>query len=194
MMTRVHPIRKIEQIQRMRRNLKTPETAVFYCLFVTGCNTNLRVSDLRALTWSSVWLDGTHTLRDHITLVEKKTQKARRIFINENVAEALGFLFESLGRIPEASELIFRNPITKAAYSREHLSRRMGIEARKVGIQDPIAAHSLRKTFGYHAVVTFDQQLAVVQATYNHSSQKQTMIYLGLTDDDIQVVHQTVAL
>jgi len=193
-MKRVAPLRKLEQIQRIRRNLKNEKMAVMYCFFVAGINTNLRVSDLRALTWASVWLDGTQTLRDHITLIEQKTKKPRRIFINENVADALRFLLDSLGRIPERDEAIFRNPITRAVYSREHLSRQMGIEARKVGIQDPIAAHSLRKTFGYHAVVTFDQQLAVVQAAFNHSSQRETMLYLGLTDDDIEVIHQTVAL
>jgi len=193
-MNKVHPIRRLDQIQKIRRNLKTENTAAMYCFFVVGINTNLRVSDLRALTWGSVWLDGTQTLRDHITIVEKKTQKHRRIFINENVAEALKFLFDSLGRIPKEDEAIFRNRITRESYSREHLSRQMGIEARKVGIQDPIGTHSLRKTFGYHAIVTFGQNLAVVQDAFNHSSQRETMIYLGLNDDDIEVVHQTVAL
>jgi len=193
-MIRVHPIRRIDHIQRIRRNLKTEKTAAMYCFFVTGCNTNLRVSDLRGLTWGSVWLDGTTTMRDHLTLIEKKTNKPRRIFINENVVESLRFLLDSLGRIPERDEAIFRNPITREVYSREHLSRQMGIEAKRVGIQDPIAAHSLRKTFGYHAVVTFDQQLAVVQAAFNHSNQRETMLYLGLNDDDIEIVHQTVAL
>jgi len=193
-MIRVHPIRRIDHIQRIRRNLKTEKTAAMYCFFVTGCNTNLRVSDLRGLTWGSVWLDGTTTMRDHLTLIEKKTNKPRRIFINENVVESLRFLLDSLGRIPARDEAIFRNPITRAVYSREHLSRQMGIEAKRVGIQDPIAAHSLRKTFGYHAIKTFDQNLAVVQQAFNHSNQRETMRYLGLNDDDIEIVHQTVAL
>ena len=193
-MIRVHPIRRIDHIQRIRRNLKTEKTAAMYCFFVTGCNTNLRVSDLRGLTWDSVWLDGTTTMRDHLTLIEKKTNKPRRIFINENVVESLRFLLDSLGRIPARDEAIFRNPITRAVYSREHLSRQMGIEAKRVGIQDPIAAHSLRKTFGYHAIKTFDQNLAVVQQAFNHSNQRETMRYLGLNDDDIEIVHQTVAL
>lgn len=193
-MNKVQPIRNLEQIRRIKRNLKTPETAVMYALFVVGINTNLRISDLRGLTWSSVWADGTRELRDHIYLTEEKTDKPRRIKVNQNVTEALNYLLENLPRRPEAKDPVFRNPVTRKVYTREHLSRRMGIEARKVGIQDPISAHSLRKTFGYHAVVTFEQSLVYVQAAFNHASQKETMDYLCLTDDEISTVHATVEL
>ena len=193
-MKRVNPIRKIEQIQRMRRNLKQPKTAVFYALMVVGINTNLRVSDLRNLCWRNVWDEGTTDLCEHINLVEKKTGKSRRIKLTENIAEALGYLLANLGRTPDLDEAIFRNPITKAAYSREHLSRVIGFEAQKVGISDPVGMHSLRKTWGFHSVVTFDQPITLVQAALNHASQKQTMDYLCITDDQLDVVYETVAL
>lgn len=192
-MKKVQPIRKIEQINRIRRNLKKPKTAVFYALFVIGVNTNLRVSDLRNLAWKQVWADGTRDLRDHIFLKEEKTSKTRRIWINEKVEEALRYLLENIPA-PEVTDPIFRNPRTRKVYSREYISRRMGVEARKVGIQDPIAIHSLRKTWGYHAVVTFEQSITIVQAAFNHASQGETMGYLCITDDEIEVVHAAVAL
>jgi len=186
-MVKVQPIRQLEHITRIRRNLKKPKTAVFYTLFVVGVNTNLRISDLRNLTWKQVWADGTRELREHIYLKEKKTGKTRQIWVNENVKEALQYLLENIP-VPQGTNPIFRNPRTRKVYCREYLSRRMGVEARKVGIQDPIGIHSLRKTWGYHAVVTFEQPITMVQAAFNHASQGETMDYLCITADQIKDV------
>jgi len=193
-MIRVHPIRKLDQIQRIRRNLKTEKPALFYCLFVVGCNTNLRVSDLRNLSWRNVWDEGTTDLCEHINLTEIKTGKKRRIKLTETMAEGVNYLLDNLGRTPEPDEAIFRNPRTRKVYSREHLSRVIGFEAEKVGIRDPIGIHSLRKSWGYHAVVTYHQPITIVQAAFNHATQKQTMDYLCITDDEIEVVYEAVAL
>jgi len=193
-MIKVHPIRQIQQIQRIHRNLKQPKSALFYAFFVVGINTNLRVSDLARLTWANVLDEGTTDLCHHINLVEKKTGKKRRIIMSANIAEALTYLLDNLGRIPEPSEPIFRNPRTKLAFSREHLSRIIKMEARRVGITDPIGCHSLRKTWAYHASQSFNQSITVIQAAFGHSSQQQTMSYIGLTDDDIDEVIEAVAL
>lgn len=192
-MEKVQPIRKLEQINRIRKNLKQPKTAVFYALFVIGINTNLRVSDLRNLTWKQVWIDGTRELRDHIFLREKKTGKSRRIPIFEKTEEALHYLLENIPA-PKATDPLFRNPRTRQVYSREYVSRRMGAEAKKVGIQDPIGIHSLRKTWGYHAAITFEKSIKLVQAAFNHASEEETKNYLCITDDEIATVHETVAL
>ena len=79
-------------------------------------------------------------------------------------------------------------------YSREHLSRVIGFEADKIGILDPIGMHSLRKTWGYHSSVTYSQPITLIQAAFNHSSQKQTLDYLCITDNELDVVYETVAL
>ena len=114
--------------------------------------------------------------------------------MSENIAEALTYLLDNLGRIPAADEPIFRNPRSKEAFSREHMSRIVKFEAAKVGIKDPIGMHSLRKTWGYHAAITFDQPITVIQGAFNHASQKQTMDYIGVTDDDIDIIIEAVAL
>jgi len=193
-MVKVQPIRDLGHISRIKRNLRTPDTAVMYALFVTGINTNLRISDLRALRWADVWQENSREFRTHIYLTEEKTDKPRRILINEKVQEALAYLLQSLPRPPEAKDVIFRNPRTRKAYSREHLSRYMGEQARKVGIQDPVGAHSLRKTWGYHSVVNYHQSITIVQAAFNHASQAETMRYLCITDDEIEAVYNTVEL
>ena len=193
-MNKTQPIRKLDQIQKIRRNLKTPDKAVFYALFVTGCNTNLRVSDLRGLTWRNVWDDGTTDLCEHINIVEQKTGKKRRIKMSENIAEALTYLLANLGRTPAPDEPIFRNRTSREVYSREYLSRLIKFEAAKVGVVGSVGMHSLRKTWGYHAAISFGQPITIIQAAFNHASQKQTMDYICVTDDDIDTVIEAVAL
>ena len=198
-MKRMQPIRAIDHIQRIRRNLKKPKTAVWYALFVIGINTNLRVSDLRRLTWGQVWKEGEHKkgeigeLAEYIRVTEQKTHKKRRIFINEPVTEALHYLEEHT-RCPAPQEPLFKNRYTKKAYSREYMCRYINQEARRVGITDPIGIHGLRKTWAYHAVVTFGQPIAIIQAALNHSNQRETMLYVGITDDEVAKVHQVTAL
>jgi len=192
-MMKVHPLKEISQINRIRRNLKEKKTAVMYALFVLGVNTNLRVSDLLNLRWSNVWLDDTHEFREKIELTEQKTGKHRRIQITENISEALTYLLANI-REPEADDHIIRNPVTRVRYSREHLSRFLALEVKKVGFQDSFGIHGLRATWGFHAVVTFRQPLALVQTAFNHSSQRQTMDYLGITDEQLTEVYEAVAL
>jgi len=192
-MEKVYPIKGLDQIARIKRNLKTEKTAVMYALFVIGINTNLRVSDLLNLRWENVWLEDTRTLRDHIELIEQKTEKKRRIKLTAPIADALNYLLENI-RAPEPSDPIIRNALTRERYSREHLSRLLAKEAKKVGIQDSIGIHGLRATWGFHAVVTFHQPITLVQAAFNHSNQRQTMDYLGISDEQLTEVYETVVL
>ena len=192
-MEKVFPIRKLDQIARIKRNLKAEKTAVWYALFVIGINTNLRVSDLLGLKWANVWLEDTTTLRDHIELTEQKTGKKRRIKLTDPIADALTYLLENI-REPEAGDNIIRNPLTRTPYSREHISRTLAKEAKAVGIQDSLGIHGLRATWGFHAVATFHQPITLIQHAYNHSNQRQTMDYLGLTDEQLTEVYETVVL
>lgn len=183
-MKKVQPIRELNQIQQIEKHLKTTKTAAFHAMFVLGVNTNLRVGDLLGLTWGDVWEDTERTLRNHITICDEKTDKTLSIKITENMAEALNYVLENHPLV-ERRDPIIRNPVTRKVYSREHVSRRLGIEARKVGIEGAISAHSLRKTWGYHAVITYHQPITLVQAAFNHSSLEQSMDYLCITGDQI---------
>lgn len=76
--TKVEPIRKLEDIQAIKRLLfDNPRN---YAIFILGINTNLRASDLCQITVGMV-----RHLKpmDEIEIKEKKTGKTRRITINK---------------------------------------------------------------------------------------------------------------
>ena len=67
-----------------------------YLLIVLGLNTALRISDILALTWDDVFNQTTGTYRTHIRIVEQKTGKVSKIFINQSIKEALDWYSQSI--------------------------------------------------------------------------------------------------
>ena len=65
--------------------------------------------------------------------------------------------------------------------------------ARKVGIQDAIGTHTLRKTFGYHHYKKF-KDVATLQEIFNHSSPSITKRYIGIRQDEIDETLNDFAL
>lgn len=83
----VQPIRDKNKIEEMKENLKRNGTRD-YLLFVFGINVGLRISDIIKLKVKDV-LNFDRTMRSHVEIVEKKTQKRKRFKINLMLAEEL---------------------------------------------------------------------------------------------------------
>ena len=56
--------------------------------------------------------------------------------------------------------------------------------ARKAGIKDHIGCHTLRKTFGYH-YYKMTQDVVSLQRILCHSSRRETLIYIGVIQEEI---------
>lgn len=67
------------------------------CLFVVGCNTALRTSDVLCLRWKD-FLREDGSMRECTDIVEGKTQKRRRIWFGEAVREAVLLYLTHLSR------------------------------------------------------------------------------------------------
>lgn len=165
-------------------------------LIIVGLNTALRISDLLSLQWKDVFDFSRETYWKHITLAEQKTGKLSRIFINDNIKDALGRYREWIGGREEQifpEKYLFCHEKENISISRVQAFRIVKQAAQACEIPGVISCHSLRKTFGYHA---WKQGVSPVllMNIYNHSSFQNTRRYLGIEQDDRDHIFQEIHL
>ena len=191
-MGKTQPMKELEQIELLKKYFLERGEIRNYALIVTGMNTSLRISDILTLRWQDVYNFSTKTYRQHITLTEMKTGKSNTIAINEATVKALELLRKKQSPTPE--KFLFRSqkganrPITR---NRAFCIIKEASE--KLGFEDNISCHSLRKTFGYQAWKQ-GVQPALLMSIYNHSSYEITKRYLGITQDERDEVFLKVML
>ena len=162
-------------------------------LFVLGVNTGLRISDILALKWSSFINGGGRLLKagDQLNVVEIKTKKIKSFMINRSVAEALKLYYDALANVsPDDPVFSSRRtddgslqPITRIA-AWQMLNR----YANKVGLNEGIGTHTLRKTFGYH-LYKKGVALEYIQKMLIHSSPAITLRYIGITQEQLNDIY-----
>ena len=183
-MSQTKPIRNQQELQKFRDYyLHTQYHPRNYTLLVLGLNTALRISDLLSVRWKDVWDFSNCRVRKHLNLIEKKTKKESHVALNANVKETLCFYKETLSCvIPE--DFLFPSPMNREhPLSRSQAFRIVKKAAAAVGIDEVIACHSMRKTFGYQACKQGIPP-AILMNIYNHSSYQITKRYLDIDQDD----------
>ena len=63
----------------------------------------------------------------------------------------------------------------------------------EAGITARIGTHTLRKTFGYHFYQEY-KDIGLLQYLFNHSSQRVTLLYIGITQELIDSKLRSFAL
>jgi len=178
---KVDPIKDVKDIRAIKKMLVDKPRDL--CLFTLGINTNLRASDLIRITAGQV--DGLKA-GDELAVKEKKTGKARRITLNKACIRAIDGLLSSAK--PNPSDALFmgqRGPLTVPSVNRM-VKKWCG----QINLKGNFGSHTLRKTFGYHQRVTFGVSLPVLMETFNHSSQRQTLDYLCVQDEEIKSIYE----
>lgn len=171
----VQPIRDYEKLEAIKRILKAKNQRD-YVLLMTGLYTALRISDILRIRVEDIQTD-------YLNMREQKTSKTRRIYLHPELKKALrDYIIDK-----EPYEFLFKSregtnrPITRArAYS---VLRDV---AKEVGI-DSIGTHSLRKTFGYW-VYKDTKDVAALQKLFNHSSPEETLRYIGIEQDNVDLL------
>ena len=64
---------------------------------------------------------------------------------------------------------------------------------KEAGVKTKIGTHTLRKTFGYHHFKKF-KNLPLLQKILNHSSSEITLIYIGITQENIDETYKNFYL
>ena len=174
---KVEPIRGLKDIKSIKRLLQ--DSPRDFCLFTLGINTNLRASDLLAITAGIV------RNKDELVLKEKKTGKERRITLNTITQKAIQRLLAS--RKYDDDDRLFqgqRGPLTVPT-----VNRLVKGWCKAINLKGNYGSHTLRKTFGYHQRVTFGRGLPELMTVFNHSTQKQTLDYLCVQPEEIKDIY-----
>jgi len=184
----VQPIRDKAKIEEMKVYLKS-HSLRDYTLFILGINSGLRISDLLKFNITDV-IDSNGKVRDRVTVKEKKTGKAKTFPFSLNLIEALTEYIKSL---PSTQTVLFGSRKGDEPITRMHAHRILSEAAKAVGIKEQISTHSCRKTMGYHAYMA-GVDITRIQSILNHSSPKETLRYIGITQDELNSVYLNLNL
>lgn len=185
------PIRDRQELQNFSTYYKDEKPNLRnYALVVLGLNTALRISDLLHLRWNDLYDFEKLCFRDHLLIKEQKTGKRNRIAINEKAREAMEMYFNE--RNPEEDEFIFSKRTTPyKPLSRSQAYRIIKDDANHTTSEEAVSCHSLRKTFGYFAWQE-GVQPALLMDVFNHSSYAITKRYLGIEQDEKDLVYLNI--
>lgn len=155
-----------------------------------GCFFGLRFSDLRTLRWEQVL-----SKEGVFSLIEQKTGKRREIKINKGFQQHIRDCWRALGS-PEPSQPCFLSKYGTVLTSQmvnRHLKRVKTVYQLKA---KNVSTHSLRKTFGRRVVDIAgpDAEMALIKLSelFNHSSPSVTRRYLGLRQEELGEVYDSL--
>lgn len=207
--TEVYPFTSEEEIKAMIdvfderiKNAPTDTKRWVACrnkmLFLIGINLSLRASDLVNLTYS-FFLKEDGTFKDFYSLQPKKTKKTGKfvkLYFNDTVKKAITDYISEYP-IQDINGYLFKSREGNGAITERSLWRIIVQAAAEAGIEKNVGSHTLRKTFGFwvwHNAENKSKALITLQAIFNHSSQSTTVKYIGLMDDEISDVFNSLNL
>jgi len=181
-MNTVEPIREKAKIEEMKNYLKSKNIRD-WALFTLGINSGLRISDLLKLNISDV-TEEDGTIRDRIYVKEKKTKKSRTFRFNINTINALT---EYIATTEDTQIALFASQKGCKAITRQHAWTIINGAAVYAGIKVRVGCHTMRKTWGFMAYEA-GIDITRIQAILNHSSPRETLRYIGITQDELDDV------
>jgi len=174
-MNTVQPIRDKQKIEEFLNELKQWNEK-YFVLAYAGFYSGLRISDLLLLRVLDV------KDRTHFYVKESKTGNTRRIKINAHLKDVLNSYIKG----KDDDEYLFRQKHQNEPMSRQYAHRILSEAAERVGIEDKISTHSLRKSFGYH-MYQQTKDVVLLQEIFGHSAPSVTLRYIGYSDDMIDI-------
>ncbi len=166
------PLKNKKDIKAVENYLKN-KSKRDYTIWVLGLNSGLRVSDIINLNVEDV------KNKTHITIIEKKTKKVKSFYINSKLKNVLNEFIKNR----EAKEPLFLGKQGKRL-NRKEVYRFIINACISLGINTKVSTHTMRKTFGYHHYQQY-KDAVILQKIFNHSSQRITLIYIGIEQDEI---------
>ena len=156
-----------------------------YMIAKTQLNTALRISDVLKFKVNDFLLENGN-FRISLNLEEKKTKKNKLIALNDTLLDSMRQYIANNNLTPD--DYLFRSrkgankPISTTQAHRIFYDVAQALHLENFG------THSLRKTWGYFCYME-TKNIALIMEVYNHASEKITLRYIGITQNDIDKMY-----
>lgn len=161
-----------------------------YCI-VSFC-TGLRFSDISRLKWGDL------VEQKKIIITEKKTGKTKSIPIGSNASAHITQLYEALKRPPKGSYFMLTDESGGNPVSIQYVNRVLKKFKEKYELNiENFSTHTFRKTFGryvYEKSGRTNESLLYLNRIFRHSNIDTTMIYLGIRDEEIGNIFESIEI
>lgn len=173
----------IDEYKRLLERLRLDEDYNYEIYSVLAFSTALRISDIKRIKWSDV------VGRRGFQIQEKKTLKWRKISLSESVCDRIMDLYNKI--TPDKNEIIVK-------VSEQYLNRVLKKLKVKYNLNiGNFSTHSFRKTFAryiWEKNNRSEDSLVMLMRVLNHSSLSVTIKYLGITDDEIKNIYESIEI
>lgn len=162
-----------------------------FCLLVSiGVFTGLRISDLLTLTYSDLLSNETFTLK------EMKTKKQRSIKVNKDLKEIINRIV-SKSKISDLNQLIFINKYGTKSIDKSYVNVKLKelVKKYRIKIDGNVSTHTFRKTLGRRVMEVnnySNESLVLLMELFGHSSMSITKRYLGIREQEIHNVYDSL--
>jgi integrase len=162
-----------------------------FCLLISiGVFTGLRISDLLSLTYSDLLSNETFTLR------EMKTKKQRSIKVNKDLKEIVSRIV-SKSNITNLNQLIFLNKYGTKSIDKSYVNVKLKelVKKYRIKLDGNVSTHTFRKTLGRRVMEVnnySNESLVLLMELFGHSSMSITKRYLGIREQEIHNVYDSL--
>ena len=178
---KVEPIRDLTAIAQIKQILLEARQYRNYGLFVLGINTAWRANELLSLTVGQVrYLNA----GDVLDLKQSKTDAYRMVMLNKSGIAAIKLWLHHYKNIKGDNSPLFPS-MQFGRLGVPALCNLVKTWSTKAGLAGQYGSHTLRKTWGYHQRVTFGEPLVLISRAFGHSSEAQTLRYIGLLPEEV---------
>jgi len=181
--TKVEPIGNLDAIKSIKSLLAHKPRDL--CLFTFGINTAYRAGEILSLTVGQV----AHLKAgDRLEIKQSKTKKYRAITVNKIAVKSLNNWLKAYPCKSDGGAPLFYSQRSRKALTVSTVNNMVKQWCRDIELSGNYGSHSLRKTWGYHQRVTNNQPIPLLMVAFGHTTQAQTLAYLGIQDDEIKML------
>lgn len=184
----VEPIKDKKKIEALLTYLKG-QSDRDWLLAKFQINTGLRISDVVRVKVEDL-LTLNMNFKDYFALHEQKTDKEKKIKLNDSLKRALKAHIKQNDLGPDKYIFKSRKGVNEPI-SVTQAYRILKDAANTVGIEN-FGTHSLRKTWGYWTYKMSRYNIGLIMNTFNHSSEKITLRYIGITQENKDELYSLV--